>query len=48
MRAMQRAVANLPLVPGYVLVDGNRTPVFGIPALAVVKGRQQGGRDQRS
>ena len=38
MRAMQRAVAALPLAPGYVLVDGNRTPDFGIPALAVVKG----------
>ena len=38
MQAMQRAVAALHLQPGYVLVDGNRTPDFGIPALAVVKG----------
>ncbi|MGL4206559.1 MAG: ribonuclease HII [Aeromonadaceae bacterium] len=38
MLAMQRAVAALPLQPGYVLVDGNRTPDFGISALAVVKG----------
>ncbi len=36
--AMQRAVAALPLAPGYVLVDGNRCPDFGIPCQAVVKG----------
>ena len=36
--AMQRAVAGLSLAPGWVLVDGNRTPDFGLPALAVVKG----------
>ena len=38
MLAMQRAVAGLSLAPGWVLVDGNRTPDFGLPALAVVKG----------
>ncbi|MDF0534504.1 ribonuclease HII [Shewanella yunxiaonensis] len=38
MLAMQRAVAGLPLRPERVLVDGNRTPDFGIPADAVIKG----------
>lgn len=38
MLAMQRAVAALPLDVGAVLVDGNRVPVFGCPAEAVVKG----------
>lgn len=38
MLAMQRAVAALPTAPGHVLVDGNRTPDFGIPATAVVGG----------
>ncbi len=38
MLAMQRAVADLPVTPDYVLVDGNRTPSFAIPAKAVVKG----------
>nr|WP_086939065.1 ribonuclease HII [Thaumasiovibrio occultus] len=38
MVAMQRAVAGLPVTPDYVLVDGNRTPDFGIAAHAVVKG----------
>lgn len=36
--AMRRAVAALPIAPGYVLVDGNRTTDFGVPAMAVVKG----------
>lgn len=38
MLAMQRAVNGLSIVPQHVLVDGNRTPVFGCPATAVVKG----------
>ena len=38
MLAMRRAVAALPTTPEWVLVDGNRTPDFGIPATAVVKG----------
>jgi ribonuclease HII len=38
MLAMQRAVAALSIRPGYVLVDGNRTPDFGIQAMAIVKG----------
>ncbi len=38
MVAMQRAVAGLDVKPGYVLVDGNKTPDFGIDAHAVVKG----------
>lgn len=38
MTAMQRAVAALAVKPDKVLVDGNRTPDFGIPADAVVKG----------
>ena len=36
--AMQRAVAALPVAPQYVLVDGNRSPDFGVPSQAVVKG----------
>ena len=38
MLAMQRAVAGLAVSPAFVLVDGNRTPDFGIPAQPVVKG----------
>ncbi|MGI2259582.1 ribonuclease HII [Shewanella sp. GXUN23E] len=38
MTAMQRAVTGLSIKPEKVLVDGNRTPDFGIPADAVVKG----------
>lgn len=38
MLAMRRAVAALSIRPEWVLVDGNRTPDFGIPASAVVKG----------
>jgi len=40
MIAMQRAVAGLSVRPGKVLVDGNRTPDFGCPTEAVVKGDQ--------
>lgn len=36
--AMQRAVAGLRLRPGLVLVDGNRLPVLGMPAEAVIGG----------
>ncbi|GAA4497015.1 ribonuclease HII [Pseudaeromonas paramecii] len=36
--AMQRAVAALPIAAQAVLVDGNRSPDFGVPSLAVVKG----------
>ncbi|HCM64332.1 MAG TPA: ribonuclease HII [Morganella sp. (in: Bacteria)] len=36
--AMQRAVAGLAIRPGFVLVDGNKAPDFGVPALAVIKG----------
>ena len=38
MLAMRRAVAALTIRPEWVLVDGNRTTDFGIPATAVVKG----------
>ena len=38
MLAMQRAVAALAIVPEHILVDGNRTPDFSIPATAVVGG----------
>ena len=38
MLAMRRAVTGLALVPDAVLVDGNRTPEFGCPAEAMVKG----------
>lgn len=38
MLAMQRAVAALPRPAQAVLVDGNRSPDFGVPSLAVVKG----------
>ena len=36
--AMQRAVAALPFEPQVVYVDGNRTPAFGVPSVAVVGG----------
>ncbi len=36
--AMQRAVSGLQIAPDKVLVDGNRTPNFGIPAEAIIKG----------
>ncbi len=38
MLAMQRAVAGLAIKPDQVLVDGNRTPEFDIPAQAIVGG----------
>ena len=38
MLAMQRAVANLDVMPHKVLVDGNRVPDLGLPAEAVVGG----------
>ena len=42
MLAMQRAVQGLNVIPDYVLVDGNRSPTFGIngeiPSQAVIKG----------
>src|SRR5690606_32399357 len=38
MLAMRRAVAALQITPQWVLVDGNRTPDFGLPSTAVVKG----------
>ncbi len=38
MVAMQRAVASLTIKPTKVLVDGNRTPDFSIPAEAIIKG----------
>lgn len=36
--AMRRAVESLPVQPEYVLVDGNRLPVWNYAAEAVVKG----------
>ena len=36
--AMQRAVAALARVPEMILVDGNLSPEFGIPAVAVIGG----------
>jgi len=36
--AMRRAVEGLRLRPNLVLVDGNRLPVLGMPARAIVKG----------
>lgn len=36
--AMQRAVADLPIRPDAVLVDGNKTPQFNLPSFAIVKG----------
>ena len=38
MCAMQRAVADLPICPDAVLIDGNRCPRLDIPAQAIVKG----------
>lgn len=36
--AMQRAVLALPLIPDYLLIDGNRSPYFNIPKETLVKG----------
>ena len=38
MLAMQRAVAGLTIKPSSVLVDGNRTPDFGVESHAIIKG----------
>lgn len=38
MLAMQRAVSDLDVKPEHILVDGNRTPDFGISARAIVGG----------
>lgn len=38
MLAMQRAVASLPHLPEYALIDGNRAPDLPVPAQTVVKG----------
>ena len=38
MLAMRRAVEGLRLAPSRVLVDGNRLPVLGVPAEAIVRG----------
>ena len=38
MLAMQRAVAGLSVEPTRVLVDGNRSPDFGIASVAIVGG----------
>ena len=38
MLAMQRSVVALDITPDRVLVDGNRSPDFGIPAQAIVGG----------
>jgi len=39
--AMQRAVANLSIMPDFVYVDGNHCPQFNCPAEAVIKGDQR-------
>ena len=36
--AMQRAVQALPIVPDYLLIDGNRSPYFNIRKETLVKG----------
>jgi ribonuclease HII len=38
LRAMRRAVENLPNAPSYVLVDGNKPPKLDCPVQCVVKG----------
>mgnify|MGYP000633520423 FL=1 len=38
MLAMQRAVAGLTIKPSSVLVEGNRTPDFGMESHAIIKG----------
>ncbi|HXH03969.1 MAG TPA: ribonuclease HII [Candidatus Competibacteraceae bacterium] len=43
--AMQRAVAQLPVRPGRVQVDGNRCPTLDCPVEAVVKGDAKVARD---
>ena len=39
--AMQRAVQSLRLEPQMIFVDGNKTPRFSVPCVAVVKGDQR-------
>ena len=39
--AMQRAVSGLSIEPQAVLVDGNKVPKVGLPAVAIVKGDQR-------
>lgn len=42
MLAMQRACEQLPTVPEFILIDGNRLPVgLTVPARAVIKGDDQ-------
>lgn len=42
MLAMQRACAQLPITPAFILIDGNRVPQnLAAPARAVVKGDDQ-------
>lgn len=41
MLAMQRAVSKLKVAPTYVLVDGNRCPIFACEAEAIIKGDQK-------
>ena len=36
--AMDRAVQGLPVIPGYVLVDGNKLPNWGYPSQAIIRG----------
>lgn len=36
--AMRRAVEGLSKIPDYLLVDGNRDPLIGLPTTALVKG----------
>lgn len=38
LRAMQRAVVRLPIVPDYALIDGLHKPALSCPARAVVRG----------
>jgi len=38
LKAMERAVAGLPMAPEYVLVDGNRCPDWHWPGEAVIQG----------
>ncbi len=39
--AMQRAVGALAVEPAVILVDGNKVPKVGLPAVAIVKGDQR-------
>jgi len=40
MKAMQRAIAALPVSPACAIIDGNRLPELDIPARALVRGDQ--------